>query len=262
MSIETKVNKFKSSSKKLAYTSMAAVSLLGVGVGATTVALNAQPTTVSAAGLAPTFPTLNIYIGGKMQQIEFAEVVPVPNKVMTFKVPAVAGYTASRSTIQYQWNSDGTSGTILTPFTYTANGSSTNTGSTSTESGSASTGSASTGSSSNTAGSTNSNNTSATGNTSSSNNSSTVSTAKTDAIKAIDNNSSLSATAKANAKAAINKATTKAGVSAVVSAATSNKSSKTGDVQTSVSAGVLPTVGTGLTSLIAGLGLAFRKFIA
>lgn len=286
MSIQTKVNKFKGSSKKVIYSSVAAATLLGVGVaGATTVAVNANPITVSASS---NFTQVSVaaYVGGTYTHLNAGYYTEESGTTLSIPAPKVDGYTPNYSTVQLKIDDSGNS-TQLTPLMYTKT-SGTSTGENTSSSSSSAVNSSNKGSSSEST----SNKNSSTSNTSSSKNTSSVAgstasstktstattnnskattstssnqaldTAKANAKKAISSNNSLTAAQKADAKASIDKASNTAGVKAVVAAAKDGKTSKTsGDVQTGVTDGVLPAVAGGVASLLAVLGLAFRKFI-
>lgn len=293
-----KVLTIKGSTKKLLFTSMAAVALLSAGGVATASFVgNVNPVHAATTGdVTKNNVIVTVVKDGAPYNLNIGTVTGVPGRSVFLPAPKIDGYTVSGTNADGNFEvvirPDGTGVDMLTDLTYTKN----NGGASSSSSESSSTTTTSS-SSSKTPSSSTSSTTSFTSSSKESTPSSSVpskesSSSKVDttastpsessttsaetsskaavpaattnaAKKSINSMNGLTDGQKAAATSAVDSATTPAGVQATVDAAKNGgntaSTATSGDVQTGVNSGVFAAIAGGFTTLISGVGLALRK---
>ena len=284
-----KVN-FKDSTKKVLYTSLAALALLTAGGAATFAGTNVVNAAAPMAQAGPTSVQLGYYLADDPEDpghMIFAEGMYTvkPNTTVSIPVPPMTGYTPNVKTVEVTFDA---SGKIVdqTYLEYAKNGSSTSQGSdsTSTDTGSTSTGS-STGSSSAGSGSTStgsgtgsssagSGNTQTTkpststgenkgGTTGTTNQNPAKTPAKSAGTQSGSGSSAVTTQAAGNTGASTSTGAAATKATTATPAKSTNTSTatgdKAGDVQTGVDGGMITAIVGGLTSGMSALGYAVRR---
>lgn len=276
----------KGSTKKLLFTSMAAVALLSAGSVATASFVgNVNPVhAATTGGVTLNNVVVTVTKDGAPYNLNIGTVTAVPGgKSVLLPAPKIDGYTVSGTNINGEFEvairPDGSHVDMLTDLTYTKNNggaSSSSSESSSTPSSSSSkTPSSSTSSSKESTPSSSTSTPSKADTTSSTPSKSLTTSAETSskaavpaattnaAKESINSMDGLTDGQKAAATSAVDSATTPAGVQATVDAAKNGgntaSTSTSGDVQTGVNSGVFAAIAGGFTALMSGVGLAFRK---
>ena len=268
-----KVN-FKDSTKKVLYTSLAALALLTAGGAATFAGTSVVNAAAPMAQAGPTSVQLGYYLADDPEDpghMIFAEGMYTvkPNTTVSIPVPPMTDYTPNVKTVEVTFDA---SGKIVdqTYLEYAKNGSSTSqgSGSTSTDTGSTSTGSG-TGSSSAGSGNTQTTKPSTStgenkgGTTGTTNQNPAKTPAKSTGTQSGSGSSAVTTQAAGNTGASTSTGAAATKATTATPAKSTNTSTatgdKAGDVQTGVDGGMITAIVGGLTSGMSALGYAVRR---